>query len=112
MTELSQVEAVIGILMDWADWQRGEGNRLGYPSRSSGFQSGYVSSTFDEMCRVADIYRCKIVDTCIDDLESPAQKAAIYHRYVFAVFRMRNYEDTLAEAHVELMQAFKRKGVL
>lgn len=110
--DLARAEAVVGILKDWADSMKGRGNRLGYPAKSCGFQSGYVSATFEEMCRTADIERNRIVDTCIDDLASPAHKAAIYSRYLAAVFRMRDYENALAQAHVELMQAFTKKGVL
>lgn len=109
--ERARAEAVIGILLDWAKWQQGYSVRLGYPPKSCGLQSGYVSASFDEMCDSADRQRNEIVDSCITDLP-PAQNAAIYRRYLAAVFRMRDYEGALAQAHVTLSGAFVKKGVL
>jgi hypothetical protein len=110
-TQRARADAVVGILLDWADSMKGHNLRLGYPATSAGFSQCCASSTFDEMCKQADSIRNAVVSACVDDLE-PAQNAAIYHRYLAAVYRMRNYEDTLAEAHVALMDAFGKKGVL
>lgn len=110
--ERARAEAVIGILIDWAKWQHGYSIRLGYPPKSCGLQSGYVSASFDDMCEASDRQRNEIVEACIDDLPTPAHKAAIHRRYLAAVFRMRDYETTLAEAHIKLQTAFQSKGIL
>lgn len=111
-TNRARAEAVIGILIDWARWQQGYAPRLGYPPKSCGLQSGNQSASSDDWSAAEDRRRNEIVDRCIDDLETPAHKAAIHHRYLAAVFRMRDYEDSLAEAHVILMDVFQVKGVL
>ena len=109
--DLARAEVVIGILMDWAHWMKGfEGNQ-GYPSKSAGFTSGYVSATFEDMCETADALRNQVVDSCIDDL-APNLKAAIYHKYLAAVYRMRDLEGSMMAAHVEMAIKLKAKGVL
>jgi hypothetical protein len=112
-TERARADAVIGLLEEWAAWQNGYKVRLGYPPKSAGFGGGRAvtdeSSGADNAA--ADLARCEIVDRCIDDL-ADAFRAAIHHRYLAAVFRMRDYAGSLAEAHVLLSESFRRKGVL
>lgn len=103
--------AVVRLISEWADWMRGDKVGEGYPAKSSFLQSGYVSSTFEDLCDSADAQRNRIVDSCIDDLP-PNQNAAIYRCYLAAVFRMRDYEGSLIAAHDTLEGAFVRKGVL
>lgn len=111
-TELkARADAVRRLLEDWAEWQKGYRARLGYSPKSAGLQSGYAPRTFDEMCDTADIQRNEIVDQCVDDL-APAQNAAIYHRYLASVFRMRDYEGSLLTAHETLERVFRSKGIL
>jgi hypothetical protein len=104
-------EQVVDLLEQWAEWQRGYRVRIGFPTRSCAMQSGGLGS-FDEMCDEAQSYRCRAVDACIDDLSVPAQRAAIHRRYLSAVYRMRDYENALADAHVQLARAFRRKGII
>ena len=82
-----------------------------YPKRSTGISSGYVSASFDEMCEESDAQRCRIVDSCVDDL-IPAQNAAIHRCYLSSVYRLRDYEQSLVDAHARLEESFRRKGVL
>lgn len=106
-----RAKAVVGMLSEWADWMRGDEAGRGYPRKSAMLQSGYVSSTFEDLCDLADAQRCRIVDACIDDLP-PNQRAAIYRCYLASVFRMRDYEGSLIAAHGALDVAFRKKGVL
>lgn len=108
----AKADAVVGILIDWSDWMKGyEGIGKGYPKRSIGLQSGYCSSTFEDMCDSADAIRNQVVDSCIDDL-APDQSAAIYRQYLAAVFRMRDFASSLIAAHEALALSLRRKGVL
>lgn len=102
---------VVDLLEQWAEWQRGYRVRIGFPPRSCGMRSDGLGS-FDSMCDEAHIYRCRAVDACIDDLAVPAQRAAIHRRYLSSVYRMRDYEYSLAAAHRELAWAFRRKGII
>lgn len=110
--DLQTVDAVINILMDWADWQKGYAIDLGFKHRSLCLSSGYAASTtFDDMYDESISQRCLLVDTCVDDLPQQ-QRNAIHHRYLATVLRMRDYEQNLADAHVELTRTFILKGVL
>lgn len=102
---------VVDLLEQWADWQRSYRVRIGFPPRSCGMRSDGLGS-FDEMCDEAQEYRCRAVDACIDSLSVPAQRAAIHRRYLSSVYRMRDYEYSLAAAHRELAWAFRRKGII
>lgn len=110
----ARADAVIGLLTDWASWQQGYRVRLGYPPKSCGFSGGrsVTDDTASDDNAAADQTRNEIVDRCIDDLGIPAHKAAIHHRYLHAVYRMRDYGQALAEAHEQLAQQFRVKGVL
>lgn len=111
-TSRARADAVIGLLTDWANWQNGYRVRLGYPPKSCGLQSGNQSAESSDWELAQDKRRCEIVDRCVDDLQTPAHKAALHHRYLSAVYRLRDYEQALAEAHVILMSVFQAKGVL
>lgn len=110
--ERARMDSAIGLLLDWADWQKGYSLKLGYPGRSAGISSGYVSQTFDEMCESADGERNRIVDSCVDELHPAPLKAAILKRYLKLTVEIRDYEHSLSEAHDVLMVAFKKKGVM
>ena len=107
--------AVHAILLDWADWQRRYRVFVGYPRRSCGVDAGgqvVTPDTSDEQQDDAMQERCRIADGCIDDLHVPAQRAAIHRRYLHAVYRMRDYEASLADALDTLAVSFRRKGIM
>ena len=108
----ARADAVVGILVEWADWQHGYRMRLGYSPKSAGFQSGgVVGSGSEPDYSSVDQARFEIVDTCVDELP-PDQRSAIHHRYLCAVYRLRNYELSLLNAHEELQRQFVRKGAM
>ena len=111
--DLARAEAVIGILLGWADWMRGYRIRIGYPPKSSGFSSGGVVSeeNADHDYSSIDNARNIIVETCVAELPA-SQSAAIHRRYLSAMYRMRDYEDNLLMAHERLLGDFVRKGVM
>jgi hypothetical protein len=112
---VSKANAVSGILVEWADWSKGYRMRIGYPSKSAGFEPGggvVTRETSEHQYDDVAADRCRIVDRCIDDLPVKAQSAAIHRCYLSAVYRLRDYEQTLRDAHEALETAFRRKGVL
>ena len=112
---LTRAQKVADMLKEWADWSRGYRMRIGYPERSPGFAPGggvVTRDTSDEQADDATNHRCDIIDRCVDDLRDPAQRAAIHHCYLHAVFRMRDYDVALLDAHAALDIAFRRKGIL
>ena len=114
MNEMQRsVQAVVRLMEDWADWQRGYRLKLGYPTKSAGIESGGGSASFDDLCDESDAEVMRKVDACVNDLP-PIHRAAVCKRYgIAAVFRFprQNYEDALCEAHVALMAAFSKKGI-
>lgn len=118
MMDNSQAERrvrAVRLLEAWAEWQRHYRINTGFPRRSCGIQCfGQVvtDDSSDEQQSEAERMRCEVVDQCIDDLPVPAQRAAIHHRYLNAVYRMRDYEIALDDALSSLVNAFIRKGIL
>ena len=110
---IKQIESLVALLTDWAQWQRAYSPRLGYPSRSlTCYSEG--SRDFEGMCEDADNQTFASVDACVQDL-MPAQRAAVMRRYgIAAVFRFPrdNYEQCLLMAHEVLIKALPRKGVM
>ena len=105
----THVDKVIGILEDWARWQQAYSVFLGAPRRSLGFDLGgsaVTAESGEQNREVDDRDRCRVVDACIDSLKVPAQRAAIHRRYLSAVYRMRDYEQALCDAHDALLVAF------
>ena len=107
----ARADMVIRILQDWADWNRRYAPRLGYSPKAAGFQTGGVVDDGEADCSAVDQARFEIVDTCVDELQ-PDQRSAIHHRYLCAVYRMRDYALSLTAAHESLLRTFVRKGVM
>lgn len=116
------VDLVVIELQEWARWMRRDtaARHLGYPSRSAGMQSGYISKTFDEMCESGDMERVLIINSLIDDMGdalsdtyNSAQVAALHHCYLGLVARFprNNYPELLAQAHMDIFSGMKRKGL-
>lgn len=110
---IKQIESLVALLTDWAQWQRAYSPRLGYPSRSlTCYSEG--SQDFESLCDAVDSQMFASVDACVQDL-MPAQRAAVMRRYgIAAVFRFPrdNYEPCLMLAHEALIKALPRKGVM
>lgn len=108
-----QMEAVIVELEDWARWMHGYRMKLGFPSKSVGLESGYVSQTFEDMCDKEDSKRMIVVDCAVNDLESPTLKAAIHHRYLGTVIRFprNNLPELLLEAHIAVHRNLRKRGI-
>lgn len=110
---IKQIESLVALLTEWAQWQRAYSPRLGYPSRSlTCYSEG--SQDFESLCDAVDSQTFASVDACVQDL-MPAQRAAVMRRYgIAAVFRFPrdNYESCLMMAHDVLIKALPRKGVM
>lgn len=110
---IKQIESLVALLTEWAQWQRAYSPRLGYPSRSlTCYSEG--SQDFESLCDAVDNQTFASVDACVQDL-MPAQRAAVMRRYgIAAVFRFPrdNYERCLMLAHDVLIKALPRKGVM
>jgi hypothetical protein len=110
---VSETEALVLLLEDWANWQSSYRPNTGFKSRSAGFSSLGLQS-FDDMCHQSDNATMRALDSAIDDLD-PAPRAAINRKYgvcsVFC-FPRDNFEQTLILAHDRLVIICKRKGIV
>lgn len=108
------VDALVRLMEDWADWQKGYRMKLGYPSRSCGLSSEAATS-FEDMCDSVDNETMRVVDGVVQEDLTPIERAAVLRRYgVAAVFRFPrdNYEDVLMRAHERLFVLLPKKGVI
>lgn len=98
-------------LDNWAQWMGKRASTNGYPSRSMVIGKSN-SSDFDTMVANADI-RCAVaVDTIVDDL-SARERAAVYHRHLAAVWRIRgDMEECYEDARMTLRIGLNKRGIL
>jgi len=91
---------------------RHPGLRLGYPARSAGLQCGGISwhDAFDELCEQADEHAAIVINRIIDDLETD-ESAAINHKYLHAVYRLRNLEASFERAVGRVWRAMLANGL-
>lgn len=107
------VDALVQLMTEWADWQRGYKLKSGYPTHSAGMGGSGLKS-FEDLCESVDGETMRTVDAVVQDLP-PIEQAAILRRYgVAAVFRFprHNYEEVLMQAHERLMVTLPRRGVI
>lgn len=71
---------------NWKRYMRKDEVTDGYPRRAAGCIGGGYSQSFDDMVDAQDARVARIVDALVTSLE-PIERAAIYHRYLYAVFR-------------------------
>jgi hypothetical protein len=80
---------------NWRRWMKKDDVTTGYPGKAAGCVGGGYSQTFDDMVDAEDIRCARILDALVNSLE-PIERAAIYHRYLYAVFR--HGRDRMEEA--------------
>lgn len=73
-------------LDNWRRWMRKDSVTDGYSRTAAGCIGGGYSQSFDDMVDAEDIRCARILDALVNSLE-PIERAAIYHRYLYAVFR-------------------------
>ena len=71
---------------NWRRYMRRDSVTDGAPRRAAGCVGGGYSQSFDDMADASDIRCARIVDALVNSL-GPLERAAIYHEYLYAVFR-------------------------
>jgi len=106
------VDALVRLMGEWADWQKGYRMKLGFPSRSCGLSTD-AATTFEDMCDSVDAETMRIIDGVVQEDLTPIERAAILQRYgVARVFRFRDYEGVLQRAHERLFVLLPKKGIV
>lgn len=99
-------------LIGWGEWRRQNRGSVtrGYPSKSTGIESGGGSDEFDYMVEREDAKAAAICDTVIDDL-SYLYRAVLESEYIMqGVFRSgrQNTQDLLIDAQAAFWAKAKR----
>lgn len=95
---------------NWRRWMRRDDVTDGAPHKAAGCVGGGYSQTFDDMADASDIRCARIVDALVNSL-TPLERAAVYHRYLYAVFRFRDLEATIARARLRVAAWLVARGV-
>lgn len=108
VVERADAELLLDRYLDeWAAWMRG-GTGLGV--HVSAIAAVSLGADFADMCQAMDRRVAAITNALIDDLP-PAQRMALHHRYLQAVYRFRDYPGTLAAARGAVATGLRRRGV-
>lgn len=99
-------------LIGWGEWRRRNHGAVtrGYPSKSSGLESGGGSEEFDHMVEREDSKAAAICDTVIDDL-AYLYRVTLESEYIMhGVFRsgLQNTQDLLTDAQAAFWAKAKR----
>jgi hypothetical protein len=102
------------LLRNWVSFMHGESKPDGLPDRASGGATCYTSLDLDNVAAYENLDRdlAEKTNAVIDSLV-PAERCAVYHRYLHAVFRFPrgDVDSLLARAKVNLEAGLRRRGV-
>lgn len=95
---------------NWRRWMRKDEVTEGAPRQAAGCVGGGYSQSFDDMVDAADVRCARIVDALVNSL-SPVERAAIYHEYLYAVWRLTGLKETLERARTKVAVWLVSRGV-
>lgn len=100
-------------LDNWRRWMRNPELRLEYPSKAAGFIAGGYYTRIEDWEADCDRWCAETINTLIQSL-SPAEEAAVHHRYLNAVYRFNRepHYIVLERAKVKLGIGLKKWGIL
>ncbi|MDE1828534.1 MAG: hypothetical protein KGH65_05230 [Candidatus Micrarchaeota archaeon] len=95
---------------NWARWMRSGESVTGYPKAAIGLRS-VGQSHFDDMAEASD-KRCAIACNAIIEGLAPAQAAALYRQYLWAVFRFPrdNFVECLEMGKSAVRSGLEKRG--
>lgn len=97
---------------NWRRWMRKDDVTDGAPGKAAGCVGGGYSQSFDDMVDAADVRCACIMDALVSSL-SPMERAAVYHAYLYAVWRARQavLEQSLLRARIKIAEWLVIRGV-
>lgn len=100
---------------NWARWMRGDALPEGLPVKASGGMHPYLIEAGDSEVSYEklDLWSAEATNAAIEGLESLAERAAIQHRYLHAVYRFPrgNYPMVLLDARAKVRESLVKRGV-
>lgn len=96
----------------WKRWKASGQHEGAYGSVAVGLSSGGASQAFDDMADASERRCARTVDVLIEDLP-PAERCALHHEYLHAVFRFprNNLDQLLASAKRAIGRGLAAKGI-
>lgn len=108
-------------LDNWGQWQQRDRVGTGFNRRASGgmISGSHYGRPFDEMVEAADAKCAAAVEAVLDGC-SPAERSAVHHRHLAAVFRWRGIDpiaepekaQALSEAPYQRARTAIRRGLV
>jgi hypothetical protein len=95
----------------WREYMRSDNNKLGYKSKSTGFNTGGIHS-FEDMADELDYESAKIVDRVIDDLPYPQREAVnIFYLGINTMMDLDTLEQLYDTALIMLQKRLPEKNL-
>jgi hypothetical protein len=97
---------------NWKRWMKKDSVTDGAPHQAAGCVGGGYSQSFDDMADASDIRCARIMDALVGSL-SHLERAAVYHEYLYAVFRHGRNElpQALGSARLKIAKWLVERGV-
>lgn len=86
---------------NWRRWMRKDTVTDGAPHTAAGCVGGGYSQSFDDMADASDVRCARVLDALVNSLNL-LERAAIYHEYLYAVFRHNRGQLALALSSARL----------
>ena len=98
--------------LNWRRWMKHDNVTDGAPGKASGCVGGGYSQSFDDMVDAADVRCAMVMDALVNSL-NPIERAAVYHQYLYAVYRFprENLERALYSARLKIAGWLVIRGV-
>jgi hypothetical protein len=93
----------------WKEWMLSERYGRGYPSKAAGFSSSGIGG-FDDLSEQVEKADALAVDAVIEGLH-PAQRVAIHHFHLSAVYKIRDIERQYESALDNLWRGLLARGL-
>jgi hypothetical protein len=97
---------------NWRRYMRRDSVTDGYPGKAAGCVGGGYSQSFDDMADASDVRCARVLDALVGSLGN-LERAAIYHQYLYAVFRhgRGQLEQALYSARLKIAGWLVVRGV-
>jgi hypothetical protein len=97
---------------NWRRYMRRDSVTDGYPAKAAGCVGGGYSQSFDDMADASDVRCARVLDALVTSL-TPIERAAVYHRYLYAVFRhgRGELEQAIERARLKVAGWLVQRGV-
>lgn len=119
--QFTKQDILKAMLEDWAHWVSLYSSKGGYPSKSAGFESGYVSKSYEDFEVCTEKYKFEAIEAAVYSLPKIETEAILRCYGLSRVFVMprsnraehigKGYAELLQMAHDRLIKILSDKGI-